>query len=502
MATVHLGRLSGPIGFSRVVAIKRMHKKLARDPGFVAMFVDEATLASRVAHPNVVATLDIVVEEGEIFLVMDYVRGQSLSALLATAVRAGAPVPVPIATSILSGVLAGLHAAHEARDKHGQPLGIVHRDVSPHNVLVGTDGVARIMDFGVAKAERRLHVEATGEIVGKPSYMAPEQILGQEVDRRTDVFAAGVVMWSMLAGRRLFRGEDHAILNEVLHGEIPPISSLRPDVSPALEAAIGHALLREPTKRPSSARAFALEIEAAAPIASATAVGAWVEALAGALVGERETLIAQIEDSATIVPRAALLEVSASIARARAEARETVPDRGPAPPPAPAPPAPDATDAAVTRLMPVPSDPGTEPPRRGLSATTVAAAALVVSVVLSVAIWAFGSGPAPADAPAGAAPVAESAPAGSGRPGTEEPPASATPTSATPAPASADPGASASAGAAPAPSAAVSSGPASAAAAGTGRASSPTTKPPQKPPSRGTPAKPGDDLGYIPKTHR
>lgn len=301
MATVYFGRLSGPIGFSRIVAIKRMHKRLSRDRQFVAMFVDEATLASRILHPNVVPIVDIVVEAGEICIVMDYVRGQSLAGLLNEAVQEGAPVPVSIAASIMAGVLAGLHAAHEARDKQGKPLSIVHRDVSPHNILVGVDGVARIMDFGVARASSRLHMSQEGQIVGKLSYMAPEQLRGKPLDRRADVFAAGVVLWGMLAGRRLFRGEDVTIMNDVIHAEIPPISSVRPDVPAALDEAIARALERDPDRRVATARQLAQALESACPMASASVVGAWVETLAATVLAKRESLIGLIENTGSVL---------------------------------------------------------------------------------------------------------------------------------------------------------------------------------------------------------
>src|SRR5262249_24957061 len=149
MATVHLGRLSGPVGFTKTVAIKRLHAQFAHDPEFVAMFLDEARLAARIQHPNVVQTLDVVSTDGELFLVMEYVRGETLSRL----VRMGEPIPPRIVVALISGVLQGLHAAHEAAADDGRALALVHRDVSPQNVLVGLDGTARLLDFGVAKAE-------------------------------------------------------------------------------------------------------------------------------------------------------------------------------------------------------------------------------------------------------------------------------------------------------------------------------------------------------------
>src|SRR5258708_29137656 len=152
MATVHVGRLMGTAGFSRTVAIKRLHAQFAKDPDFVSMFLDEARLAARIRHPNVIGTLDVVALEGELFLVMEYVPGESLARLWRTTFDTGRTIPLPIISAILVGVLDGLHAAHEATDDNGEPLGIVHRDVSPHNILAGTDGIARVLDFGDAKA--------------------------------------------------------------------------------------------------------------------------------------------------------------------------------------------------------------------------------------------------------------------------------------------------------------------------------------------------------------
>jgi serine/threonine protein kinase len=206
MATVHIGRLRGSAGFARTVAIKRPHPQYARDPEFVAMFVDEARLAARIHHPNVVSTLDVVAREGELFLVMEYVQGESLSRLVHLARQRRERVPEPMVASIVAGVLHGLHAAHEARGEGGELLGLVHRDVSPQNVLVGTDGVARVLDFGVAKAAGRIHTTRNGELKGKLAYMSPEQLCG-EVTRMTDVYAAGVVLWEALAGARSERAK-------------------------------------------------------------------------------------------------------------------------------------------------------------------------------------------------------------------------------------------------------------------------------------------------------
>ena len=183
MATVHFGRLLGPVGFSRTVAIKRLHPQFAKDPEFVSMFLDEARLAARIRHPNVVPTLDVVATDGELFLVMDYVPGESIARLSRVLRERQETLPIRILSATIAGVLHGLHATHEAKDERGHPLGIVHRDVSPQNVLVGTDGVPRVLDFGVAKAAGRVQTTREGQIKGKLSYMPPEQ-LGAAVSRQ------------------------------------------------------------------------------------------------------------------------------------------------------------------------------------------------------------------------------------------------------------------------------------------------------------------------------
>lgn len=198
MAAIHFGRLVGTGGFARTVAIKRLRGEFLDTPEVITALLDEARLASRIRHPNVVSILDMVAGEEEVFLVMDYVVGETLAKLL-TAAHSASERPTPrIATAILTGVLFGLHAAHDATDERGEPLGIVHRDVSPQNVLVGADGLARLLDFGIAKGKGRLQTTRAGQLKGKVSYMAPEQILGEEPDRRSDVYAAAVVLWETL----------------------------------------------------------------------------------------------------------------------------------------------------------------------------------------------------------------------------------------------------------------------------------------------------------------
>ena len=296
MASVHVGRLAGEGGFARTVAVKRLHPQFASDPEFVAMFLDEARLAARIRHPNVVATVDIVAAEDELFLVMEYVEGESLSALLRAARQRGAPPPVDVVTGILAQALAGLHAAHEARSATGEPLGIVHRDVSPQNVLVGTDGVARVLDFGVAKALGKLHTTREGQLKGKVGYLAPEQILGHAVTRQSDVFAASVMLWEALAGQRLFTGDSEGrVLQAILEGVAVSPSKYAEDVPPGLDEVVLRSLSREPADRFESALAMAEAIEQATALASPRAIGKWVAALAAETLQARSQLIAATE---------------------------------------------------------------------------------------------------------------------------------------------------------------------------------------------------------------
>jgi serine/threonine protein kinase len=297
MATVHLGRILGPAGFSRTVAIKRLHDHLAHDPEFVTMFLDEARLAARIQHPNVVSTLDVVAEEGELFLVMDYVPGDSLSPLIHGTTQPAEPIPLAIVSSVMSGVLNGLHAAHEARTDRGDSLDIVHRDVSPQNILVGVDGIARIADFGIAKAVARMHSTQDGKVRGKLAYMAPEQLNRGHVDRRTDIYATGVSLWEMVASKKLFTGEEPgAIIAAVLSGTAPPMSELRVDVPSALDEVVRRATAIRPDARYPTALEFLAALEAAVPPSPSRLVAAWVIRVAGSRLEERRRFI---EDAPT-----------------------------------------------------------------------------------------------------------------------------------------------------------------------------------------------------------
>jgi serine/threonine protein kinase len=298
MATVHLGRLVGPVGFSRTVAIKRLHPQLAKDEDGVAMFLDEARLAARIQHPNVVQTLDVVQTSGELFLVMEFVRGETLSRLLKASVKLGERIPPAIAVAVIAGALHGLHAAHEARNERGEPLNLVHRDVSPQNIMVGADGTARVLDFGVAKAIGRAQTTSEGQIKGKLGYMPPEQLSAGQMDRRTDVYAAAVVLWETLVGQRLFVGDSHGVVvGKILHGEVPAPGQKVEGIPPALDAIVLRGLARDPEERYATAREMAVDLERSVGGAPQSVVGEWVERLAGSVLQTRDALVSSVESA-------------------------------------------------------------------------------------------------------------------------------------------------------------------------------------------------------------
>jgi serine/threonine-protein kinase len=304
MATVHFGRLVGPVGFSRTVAIKRLHPQFAGDPEFVSMFLDEARLSARIRHPNVVPVIDVVALSGELLIVMEYVQGESLSRLLRALNDRRKRLPVSMALTIVTDVLYGLHAAHEARDERGEPLEIVHRDVSPQNILVSWDGMVKLVDFGIARAR---HVqEEEGVVKGKFAYMSPEQLTRQPVDRRVDVFVTSIILWEALTGVRLFAGDDHGeIVARVLNDKLVGPSTLVPGLRSELDAVVLKGLERDPSKRYSTAKEMAQAIEALGGLARPAEISAFVEQNATAVLERRAARIAEIESMATIASEGA-----------------------------------------------------------------------------------------------------------------------------------------------------------------------------------------------------
>jgi len=288
MATVYLARRAGVGGFQRFVAVKRLHPHLAQESEFVQMFLDEARLAALIHHPNVVSITEVGASDRGYYVVMDYIEGDTLARLMTDAAEAGRIVPVGIGLRIVIDMLCGLHAAHELRDEQGDPTGLVHRDVSPQNVLVGLDGISRISDFGVARAASRLAGTRVGQLKGKIAYMAPEQAAGDEqLDRRADVFAAGILLWELLTGRRLFKASnDAATLSRVVTEKIePPIRHVE-GLDGRLSDVCMKALERPLSRRVASAAELAELLESAATRASVLASGREVASYMQSVMGD------------------------------------------------------------------------------------------------------------------------------------------------------------------------------------------------------------------------
>jgi hypothetical protein len=284
MATVHVGRRRGAGGSSPLVAIKRAHEQLRDDPELVRAMKTEAQLAANIHHPNVVGVLDVMEDGGEMVLVLEYVEGPTLSDLSGKVKKRGAPREM---LRVLLDAAAGLDAAHRTTDEHGRPLSLVHRDVTPSNVLVGRDGIARIADFGVAKSlERPTSFTATGVLKGKLSYMAPEYITMHSADARSDLFSLGIVVWESLVGDRLFKGGNEVeTLMRIATLEVPRLSELAPELA-VLDDTVARALARSPEERFSSVGEFAAELAKRASSVNLVATHAEVAALVEGVFGE------------------------------------------------------------------------------------------------------------------------------------------------------------------------------------------------------------------------
>ena len=255
MAEVFLAESAGIEGFKKQVAIKRVLPHLSEKKRFIAMFLDEARLSAHLSHSNVAQVFDIGVGDNAYFIVMEYVDGSDLKAVIEYMKKTGRAFPVEHAALIAVKICEGLTYAHELRSNDNTPLHVVHRDMSPPNVLITKHGEVKIVDFGLAKASSQLEKSEAGIIKGKFSYLSPEAALGQDVDHRTDIFAVGIILWEMLAGRRLFLGDsDFATVKLVQQAQIPGLSQQRKDVTAELERILARALARDPAARYQSAR--------------------------------------------------------------------------------------------------------------------------------------------------------------------------------------------------------------------------------------------------------
>jgi eukaryotic-like serine/threonine-protein kinase len=315
MARVWAARQQGHRGFTKVVAIKTILPVLTSDPSFEAMFLDEARVAASVHHPNVCQIFDLGEESGTLYLAMEWVNGDSLARILKPPARAGEkPRPerlnARVAARIVADAAAGLHAAHELCDDAGQRLDVVHRDVSPQNILVSMTGNVKVTDFGVAKALGSSHeATAAGQVKGKAAYMSPEQASGARIDRRSDIFALGIVLYEITTGRRPFQGENQvATLKQLLEGRFDPPSAVVPGYPRELEAIVLRALALQASQRFPTAERMRLALEEwlarSGPVVSETQIASAVRERLGSLVDERQAKIRDRMKAPQVDPRA------------------------------------------------------------------------------------------------------------------------------------------------------------------------------------------------------
>ena len=395
MGSVYLARIGGVGGFQRFVAIKRLHPHLAQQPEFVEMFLDEARLAASIHHQNVVPILEIGTSDAGYYLVMDYVEGESLMHVFALAHSRKEMLPRAVLVRILLDTLAGLHAAHELTDEEGKPLGLVHRDCSPQNVLVGIDGHSRLTDFGVARASARLATTREGTMKGKLGYMAPEQTQGDDLDRRADLFSVGVILWEGLTSRRLFKARSEAeTLKRLLMSPVPSVREVVGEVPPALDAMCLKALQRDPAQRFQTASEMADALEqavrsdlndVAAEIATVRDVAKYMSTVLGSEIStQRESVRSWLSQTPTRVTGETLdssdfldVEDLSSLSSRRAPVLPDDGDDDPTMVRAP------VVGAAVT----TPSGPSPVARRRARLRWLVAAIVLLLVAVVVVGLW-------------------------------------------------------------------------------------------------------------------
>ena len=261
MAEVFRARQTGADGFERFVAIKRILPGIAADHDFVEMFIDEAKIAVQLSHPNIAQIYDLGMEDGVYFIAQEYVHGRDMGAIVERQKAAGVPLPIPFVVHIGMKVCEALQHAHTAVGPGGQPLRIIHRDVSPSNVLVSYEGAVKVIDFGLAKAQGRLATTQVGVVKGKLAYLSPEQAKGRPIDSRSDLFSLGTCMFEWLTGQRLFlRANDVDTVMAIQRAEVPPLRALRPEVPPKLQAIVLKALAPDPDRRYPAAAEMAEEL--------------------------------------------------------------------------------------------------------------------------------------------------------------------------------------------------------------------------------------------------
>jgi eukaryotic-like serine/threonine-protein kinase len=338
MAEVLLARLDGPAGFSKHVAIKRMRPELTLHREFIDLFLEEARTASLLSHTNICQVNELSTDGGDYFMVLEYLEGVAVSSALVKALTNPTALPIPFLVAVAQQACEGLNYAHEMADEHGRAYNIIHRDISPPNLFVTTGGVVKVLDFGISKSRDSVVKTLTGQIRGKFAYMSPEQLRGEKLDRRSDVFSLGIVLFELLTGRRLFRRKSRLeVFKAIVKERIPTASEIRSDLPPMLVAVLGQALARDREERFSNALAFgealAESIRDLGGPMDDREVGALVrEQFQGELESRRQLLISppgvEISSMGHAVPAALGARGGSTqlTARARPSAGHTVPD--------------------------------------------------------------------------------------------------------------------------------------------------------------------------------
>lgn len=413
MAVLYLARVRSLLDFEKYVVLKRMSPQLANDPEFGRMFLAEARHAAKLDHPNIVHVSDLGRDDEGLFYVMEYVHGEDLRALIAASRDADRRLEFSAVVAIGVGAAAALHHAHTRKDFDGVPLGLVHRDVSPTNILVSYEGVVKLVDFGIAKATTDRHQTRPSIRKGKIGYLSPEQCKGATIDARSDVFALGIVLHELLTCEKLYDGEsEFAVMNQIVNRDAPPPSTLRPDIPAPLDDIVVKALQRDPAQRFGSA----LELQRALDRFAAS------NGISASTAGLADTVLA------VFGPRALPWEQPPSSAHPKEV--ET-------------PPAAAARDAEETRIAAMPSLPETRAPRR--RTPLFAAAVVAAGIVATWAMWPTQSPPPPIDAPQSETPApppeptAEPVDASGSLATAQKPPPSSPPSPVEPAPSAAPP---------------------------------------------------------------
>jgi serine/threonine-protein kinase len=320
MGEIFLARLSGVAGFEKLVVIKRLLPHLAEDGHFVAMLLDEARIAARLNHPNVCQTYDLGEVDGQYFIAMEYLEGAPASQLLSRVRRSKEELDLRMACAIVLQSCEGLHHAHELKDNDGELVGLVHRDVSPSNVFVTVAGAVKILDFGVAKSQDALARTHTGALKGKYAYMSPEQILSKDIDRRSDIFSLGIVLFELLTTRRLFwRDSEYKMFQAIAEDDIPSVLEYRPDVPGPIADVVDRALSRDREERYATAKDMAEALSmACAPLGGPMTTGSIAEFV-------EEAFSDQIRERRQLVKTVAHSRAGAATAPARAITSEATP---------------------------------------------------------------------------------------------------------------------------------------------------------------------------------